>query len=516
MKRRTISRRDFLKIVGATALSAPVVSLGHSLGFQQVPENRIQPNFIILVFDTLSADHMSLYGYARETTPQIKRFAEKSNVYHLHRAAGNFTKPNVASLLTGVLPWSHRAFELNSLTLENYVDSNIFSCFKAQQYSTIALTHNTLVNQVLNEFKPHIDILTPPQELVVYDPNDLANAFANDYPLGFYAAKRWRDGYAGPSNSLFINPLTNLSGTISAAQINETNKDRYPLGLNETAEGYLYKLEDAIDWIGRSAISSRRPFLAYFHLLPPHEAYRPRADYVDLFAGDGQRLTPKPPSRFSQHIPSGELNQLAERYDEYVAFVDSEFGRLYEILDREGLLETTYLILTSDHGQLFERGIHGHNTPTLYKPLLHIPLLIHSPGQTQRKDILSPTSIIDLMPTMMSLTHQDIPDWCEGRILPELGPVDARDRPLFAVEAKRNPVLRPLRTATLSILHWPYKLISYRGYPGYVDIDRLFDLGDDPEELDDLASVRPGLVKELRDALEQNRSAAERRSIGAF
>ena len=178
------------------------------------------------------------------------------------------------------------------------------------------------------------------------------------------------------------------------------------------------------------------------------------------------------------------------------------------------MLENTYLIITSDHGQLFERGIHGHLNPTLYEPLIHIPLIIHAPGQKKRKDVWTPTSMIDIMPTLLHLSKQDIPSWCEGQILPGMGGKDDFERAIFAVEAKENPKFAPIETGTLSIIRWPYKLIHYRGYPGFDDISELYNLENDPEELIDLSQSKPKTTSDLRQELDYNLFKAEQKSLG--
>lgn len=97
-----ITRRDFLKLAGLLPLSIALPSVSQSTETDK-------QNVIIFVFDALSAHNISLYGYPRKTMPNLVRLAEKAVVYHNHHAGGNFTTPGTASLLTGVLPWSHRA-----------------------------------------------------------------------------------------------------------------------------------------------------------------------------------------------------------------------------------------------------------------------------------------------------------------------------------------------------------------------------------------------------------------------
>ena len=105
-----INRRDFLKLTALLTLASS--SLVHTLNSVAAQTGKItQPNILIIVFDVLSALHLPLYGYPRDTAPNISRFAQKATVFHNHYAGGNYTTPGTASLLTGALPWSHRADE---------------------------------------------------------------------------------------------------------------------------------------------------------------------------------------------------------------------------------------------------------------------------------------------------------------------------------------------------------------------------------------------------------------------
>jgi arylsulfatase A-like enzyme len=161
------------------------------------------------------------------------------------------------------------------------------------------------------------------------------------------------------------------------------------------------------------------------------------------------------------------------------------------------------VIVTADHGELFERGIVGHVTPVLYEPLLHIPLLISVPGQTQRQDIYSLTSCVDLLPTLAKLSGQPVPEWGEGEVLPgfRADPIQS-DRSVYAVDAKSSPKHGPLNKLSVAVMKENYKLIYYRGYPETPGSE-LFDLSNDPEELQDLSSSKPTIAADLQQEIEQ-------------
>ncbi len=73
-------------------------------------------------------------------------------------------------------------------------------------------------------------------------------------------------------------------------------------------------------------------------------------------------------------------SQQHQYYDEYIANWDDEVGRLFDYLNESGLRENSYIVITADHGELFERGELGHKTRLLYDGVVHVPLIILSPG----------------------------------------------------------------------------------------------------------------------------------------
>jgi arylsulfatase A-like enzyme len=190
---------------------------------------------------------------------------------------------------------------------------------------------------------------------------------------------------------------------------------------------------------------------------------------------------------------------LRTEYDEYLAFADAEFGRLYDAWDAAGILENTYVVVTSDHGQLFERGVHGHITELLHEPVIHIPLLVSRPGQKQREDIIVPTSSVDVLPSLLHFAGRAIPDWCEGRTLPDgQGGTSSHERSIFAIEAKRNAAQGLLSKGTVSLRRGQHKLIHYFGYDGLPETYELYDLENDPEELENLHNADGDIDRDLR------------------
>ena len=121
-----IDRRRVLKMLLMSSVAALLRGHAYDASAHRASQgNTHEPNVLIFLFDALSARHMSLYGYVRETTSNLARFANRATVYHAHRSAGNFTTPSTASLWTGTYPWRHRAFNQGGLVASEYVQQNL-------------------------------------------------------------------------------------------------------------------------------------------------------------------------------------------------------------------------------------------------------------------------------------------------------------------------------------------------------------------------------------------------------
>jgi arylsulfatase A-like enzyme len=455
------------------------------------------PNIIILVFDALSAHNASLYGYQRETTPNLSRFAERAHVYHNHYAGGNFTSSGTASLLTGTYPWTHRAINLHGTVDEKLVDRNLFNQFADLGYTQIGYSHNLLATSLLYQFRNDIDSFKWTRDLCLADDQLADRFFANDFNAAFWS--EWlmmRGGETQPA-SLFASLLRRFYHYAKKRTLNSEIGEMFPRGI-PNLHNLFFVLEDAIDWLFNQLVSLPQPYLMYFHILPPHEPYTTRKDFIDIFS-DGWKTKEKPARLFSEGHSQDYLNQNRREYDEYIAYADSEFGRLYDFMLNRGVLENTIVVFTSDHGEMFERGVRGHVTPTLYQPVVQIPLLLSLPGQDHRKDVYTPTNSVDILPTLLFLNGRTCPDWVEGKVLPNFKPVEGNfQREIYCVEAKSNPKLAPLNKATISLVKGNHKLIHYAGYGDDILSYELFDIASDPEELNDLGQSSTGIFEELR------------------
>lgn len=499
---RPMNRRDFMKLM---ALLPPGAFFSR---FLESPEHPLQDpaaqNVLVVVFDTFSAEHISFYGYPRETMPNLRRIVERGIVYHNHHASGNWTTPGTASLLTATYPWTHRAFSERDRIAAERIGRDLFSVFDG--YHRLGYSHNTIVNRFLYQFYDELEMLKPQKEL--FTANNLT--FDKLFPWdGDLAPLSWDrimvEGEKGYTYSLF---LAELYERYHQAAVKGLVKE-FPRGIPHTGEDSYYTLEDGINWLTDQLGRIPRPFAGYFHYLPPHRPYNTRREFVDVFSDDALghfNEKPRHPvfdrENLDKPVPLKYQKVQRQHYDEFILYVDAEFGRLYDSMQKLGLLENTWVVFTSDHGEMFERGVFGHKTPLLYEPVIRIPLIILPPGQTKRIDIHAPTGAVDVLPTLAKVTGRPVPDWTEGRVLPPFAEVE--ERPVFALEASDSKEDGPLNPASVMLLKGRYKLTCYFGYAqleGAGPLFELYDLENDPQEMVNLYSESLPAARELRDEL---------------
>ncbi len=493
-----ITRRDFIKLAALlpAANSKYLQTLNH-LVLQPAPES--QPNILMVILDALTARQMSLYGYARDTTPNINKFAQKALVFHNHHAGGSFTTPGTGSLLTGAYPWSHRAYNLEGMVSNSYIPRNLFNQAPAGTART-AYSHNHNVIPLLYQFTAFLDQMSMPRKYAIDDLIFADRIFPNDYNVAFSGENiTLRLGKKNMNGSLFISFLNRWLEQMTEAEINKKYRSQYPKGVPN--EGYVfYDLAESIDQVNQEIIKIPRPFLGYYHFLPPHAPYLPPKEYNKLF-NDNYAPPEKPESFASTGEGKKSLRLNRQAYDQYLAYADFQFSRMLEALEQQGLLGDTIVILTSDHGELFERGIKGHVTPVMYEPLVHIPLVISGPGIDSRQDIYSLTSCLDIMATISAIYGQAIPEWCSGQILPGFSSQTATtDRAIFAMDFKDNSKFGQITKGTIMVIQGDFKLVHYLETPEY---DELFNLTQDPEELENLITVNRQTAAELLSLINQ-------------
>ena len=371
-----------------------------------------------------------------------------------------------------------------------------------------------MVYILLQYFRRNIDHLIDISKLCLFSDSIADKWLALDYKTAYDAELLlFRNGYF-PSASLFGSLFDWIKRVNRNGALDKSYKDLFPRGvpnyMDEELPSFLkFKLEDAIDWLQEKIQAQPRPYFGYIHLLPPHGPYTTRRDFVDIFK-DNLYFVAKPEHHFTELHNQEFLNQERRFYDESIAYVDSEFGRFYDFMQRNHFLDDTYIFVTADHGEMFERGIYTHVTPTLYEPLINIPLIISMPNQQKRVDIYSLTNSVDLLPTLLELIQMPIPSWCEGQGLPIYNDGNADpSRIVFTVEAKENSKYASIQKSTITGLRQEYKLIYYHGYEDFSQVFELYNLHNDPEELENIYSPDNPIAMEMKKTIMEHLSITD-------
>ncbi|HTW73918.1 MAG TPA: sulfatase [Steroidobacteraceae bacterium] len=442
-----------------------------------------RPNIVLLTIDALSAEHMSLYGAARPTTPQLSAFAAGATTFEHAYADGNFTTPGVASILTGTRPWTHRALQLQAWPDERARLDSLPSLLHRAGYLTGYVSTNSAAGAAKNGFGADFDFAARDR---IKDPDLCTDALSALFKYTCAVA-------AMP----LFSALTDLAGAVRAPRDNS----HYDPAL---------AIDPALAWLQRSRRTASAPVFLWVHLFPPHAPYAAPLPWLGRFDASARARTiasTEPHWVYSMSSVSPELAAtLAARYDESVLYVDHYAG---EFLTRalQLLGPDTVLVVTADHGESFRHGYGAHTGPGLFDEIIHVPLIIKLPGQTQA--IRSPAVVeqADIAPTLAQLAGLSAPASWEGRSL--LGALSSAATgaappvvPVFSMNFEQNPRHARLTTGSVAVIDGRWKLVHYLGHLHYPQMpplhDALYDLAADPGETRNLAAQQPALVARLR------------------
>jgi len=409
------------------------------------------PNVLLVVMDTQRAENMSLYGYARPTTPSLERMAADAVVFEHAIASASWTLPSHATMMTG-----RYNVELQTGWTDALDDrfDTLAEALREQGYRTAGFVANT--------------------------------TFCNDlYGLdqGF---ARYRDESITPGGAV----RSTWIGRNFVQWIRRRLGDHSVLD-RRRAERINAEL---FGWLDQSA--DDRPFFAFLNYFDSHGPYRAPEPLGLSYAARESRYWLRS-DKSSEYSPE-ELQQLRDNYDGATTYVDHAFGALVSELERRGLLENTIVIVVGDHGEEFgEHGRLGHGA-NLYLPTLWVPLLIRFPsGAPRGLRVAAPVSPRDIPATVLELATGGrapgrFPGTSLSRFWREGAEPPAPDTILAELEADQALVIDR------------YHFI--RRANGKVE---LYDHRADPRESVDLAGQATTLVDKLNAKLDDLSASAE-------
>ncbi len=430
---------------GADGGESPELAFGAPTIRGPVP--RRGPNLLFLSLDTLRADRLGFMGYHRPTSPRLDALVDQAVVFDEAWSPSPFTLPTHVTLFTGLSPLRHG------------VNDGATDRMDAQRLAALPLR--------------------------------LAQA-------GFATAAFTGGGFVS-SEYGFAEGFDRFS-TIDPVVHRPTGAP-------------VFGVEAATAWI--EARDDERWF-AFVHTYATHDYDPPAADRARfdtaptaVWGRDPKQLQAYLHKRAWPGDPpdAARLEQIGNVYDATVAMADRRVGDFLEGLAATGRLRDTLVVITSDHGdEFFEHAglLHGN---TVYREMLHVPLMLFGPGVARGVRVTRPVSQVDVMPTVLDLLGLTAAAALDGRSLTSLmvagaASADGDPQPVPILGHVDNPWAR--RT-TLRLGDWSV----IRG-----DVDpalpfpaprpwELFDLATDPGQQVDLSARHPDRLQSLQDALAQ-------------
>ena len=425
------------------------------------------PNVLFVLIDTLRADHLSCYGYGKPTSPVMDRIASEGVRFDAAYAQATWTRPSVASLFTSVYPASHLTNELEVRVPASF--QTLAETMQAAGYRTACFSANRNVDRVFG-FDQGFD-------------HFWAHTGRGNELVRFTAYDRVRDMLV---NRFGIGRKTSSLAGSDAATVTDL----------------------VLAW---AAEQGDEPYFLYVQYLDPHGPYAPPASFMEEIGLELDAKTvmqqvggmhTEPPFPFGEwpQVDEELLGQVRQLYDAEIRFCDRELGRLLDGLQQRGMLDDTYIVVTSDHGEEFyEHKQFGHGQ-SMFDELARVPLLVKGPGVVPGVTS-SPVELIDLYPTIAGWAGAQVPEKIHGRDLRSILTGGSHDsfKDALAQNIKESP-LTSLRVGNEKLIE-----VEHQGETRWM----LFDLASDPLEQNDLSAERAARVEEMRNALMILRMNAE-------
>ena len=454
-------------LLAGVGLVAPEVPAGrHAASTLPLPARHARPDapdVVVVVLDTVRADHLSTYGYARPTSPRFDALARDGTLFLDAVAPATWSLPSHASLFTGRFPSAHGAHDEH-----RYLDPTtptLAERFAAAGYETRAFTANAWITD------------------------------ASGMTRGFGSTDETSGG----------------GGVAGTFQSMHRLLDRVGLGASD--KGGAQVAGNVAAWLASRPATDRPAFTfidfieaqAPYHQLPP--------EYLNRFTARTRRELRTTSLQLAMAALGGSLppdgdtiEQATAMYDAGIAYADELLGRVAEALRQRGTLDRTILVVLSDHGELLgERGEFGHGR-SLYEPILHVPLLVrYPPAIPGGVRVATPVSVAGVYATVLDLAGLPLEPSAQVGSLRVVIEGDPHPGPVLAEQFAT--ALGSALDSDDPLLAKQARFRAYReGRRKLVDAEPggtfFFDLDEDPGEEHDVSMRDRLLVGRLREHLD--------------
>jgi len=335
------------------ALAVTMVFMSCSFIFGSEKRTPERPNIIIILIDALRRDHLGIYGYSRDTTPNIDDFSHNAIVFQHAISQSSWTNPSIASLFSSLYPSTH-----GCVTYFSPDDKSIAAAFLDHKIITLA--------EALKE---------------------------KGYATGGFVANHW-----------ICSRLQFDQGFDVFDSVNEQKPPASQVS------------EKALKWIAENRAKPFFAYLHYIDVHgayaspAPYDSLFKSSEVREMSAAEQSRL-----DYLYLEGAGNNLNYYIDQYDGCIRYVDHHIGEFLRALKKFDLFDNTIIIITSDHGEaFFEHGFcyHGHS---VYNEEIDIPLIIkfpesiRFPGSKHHR-----VELIDVTATIFSLVQYHCPYSVDG------------------------------------------------------------------------------------------------------
>jgi arylsulfatase A-like enzyme len=406
------------------------------------------PNILLVVVDTLRADHLGAYGARTHLTPALDALAEEAYVFEKAFATSAWTKSSIASLFTGIFP--SRLSVLGRQDALPQTAQPLAELLAAGGYQSYGVTTNGNAGAAFG----------------------FAQGFeAFEYPE---MKRRYPDG-----------------ATTFPAE-----------GVTRTAMQWLAQRDPQRPFfVFLHYTDPHDPYL-------PHPGLIAGKEPAGAYDGSREQLEAMDAAYRKGELKEVDQERIRYLYAGEVKYCDLWIGNLIGGLRELGLWNDLLLVVTADHGEgLWDHGERAHGRD-LFDEMIHVPLFLKYPRMSAAgaARVTTPISLVDIAPTILAAAGISEPSAIQGRDLRTLLDGDERSDPndgIYAELSLDHVDLESLRTTEHKILR-ARKLPA--NSPGSY---QLFDLRRDPGERDNLAPRAPEAVDEMKESLQRWRSRIE-------
>lgn len=344
-----------------------------------------RPDILLLVLDTQRRDRLSLYGYERETSPNLDQFAADATIFDQAHSTAQWTVPSHASMFTGLYPTAHTTVQSSSFLPGSLTP--LAERLRNGGYFTAAFCNNPLVGVVNNGLRRGFQSWLNYSGWMTSRPNQAGirpgplSRYRQFFKRNLAGTVQWMQDIFARSDAMLAFAFTPIM--VPLWQTALSFKGNTPKSLSDTAKLF----------IERKGVAPNQPIFSFVNLMGTHLPFHPLREYMQEFAPE---VLADPEARhylrrfnsdvfgwltpIADKMPEDHKSILDGMYDAEVATQDQHLGHFFRRMKESGALENTLIMVVADHGEMLgEKNLLGH-THSLYNELTHVPLIVRDPS----------------------------------------------------------------------------------------------------------------------------------------